>query len=450
MAAIDLLKWAATDDVYAWKYPSEGLSSFTQLIVSESQEAVFIAEGQFEGPFGPGRHTLSSKNLPVLEKLFKAPFGGKTPFTAEVWFVNRSIPLDVKWGTATPIQLLDPKFNIMLPVRAFGQYGVRVDHSIKFLKKLVGTTSQFDRSTLTSYFRGEILRQVKDLIATEIVDKQISILHISSNLNEISNALREAMKPKLEEYGLALIEFNVNSINTPEDDPAVMQLKGALSRRAELDILGTTYQQERSFDTLTAAAENTGGEGGSGLMGAGIGLGVGLGVGGPMGSAMGNLSGHLNTEGGLNCDSCNKTSPPGSKFCNGCGGGFAPASGAANPETQPAKAIECDKCSMSSPPGSKFCAVCGDPFILCPTCGTDNPDGSSNCRNCAEPMPRVCPGCDQQVAGDTKFCPKCGHKHMETCGNCSAEQPIGTRFCAECGTPISAGEDSSPQGDSDD
>jgi predicted amidophosphoribosyltransferase len=65
-------------------------------------------------------------------------------------------------------------------------------------------------------------------------------------------------------------------------------------------------------------------------------------------------------------------------------------------------------------------------------------------------MPRVCPGCDQQVAGDTKFCPKCGHKHMETCGNCSAEQPIGTRFCAECGTPISAGEDSSPQGDSDD
>jgi membrane protease subunit (stomatin/prohibitin family) len=393
--------------------------------------------------------------------LFKAPFGGKTPFTAEVWFVNRSIPLDVKWGTGTPIQLLDPKFNIMLPVRAFGQYGVRVDHSIKFLKKLVGTTSRFDRSTLTKYFRGEILRQVKDMIATEIVAKQISILHISANLNQISNALLDAMRPKLEEYGLALIEFNVNSINTPEDDPAVMQLKGALSRRAELDILGTTYQQERSFDTLTAAAENTGGEGGSGLMGAGIGLGVGLGVGAPMGSAMGNLAGHLdtggggqvaghfNTGGGLNCDSCNSTSPPGSKFCNGCGGDFAPASGAAKPEAEPAKAIECDKCSMSSPHGSKFCAVCGDPFILCPACGTDNPDGSSNCRNCAEPMPRVCPGCDQQVAGDTKFCPKCGHKHMETCGNCSAEQPLGTRFCAECGTPMSAGEDSSPQGDSD-
>ena len=149
------------DRVYAWKFPSQELSTWTQLIVNESQEAVLVRGGVMEGPFGPGRHTLSTENIPLISKLIGLPFG-RSPFTAEVWFVNRAIPLDVKWDSAEPIQLLDPKYNIMLPVSASGQFGVQVENTKKFLIKLVGVMPNFDRERLVSYFQGLILTRAKD------------------------------------------------------------------------------------------------------------------------------------------------------------------------------------------------------------------------------------------------------------------------------------------------
>ncbi len=432
MAVIEVLKWDATPDVYAYKYPSEELGTWTQLIVSESQEAVLLKEGVLVGPFGPGRHTLSTKNFPVLIDLVKKVTGDRTPFTAEVWYVNRTISLDIKWGTTDPIQVQDPKFHVMLPVRSFGQYGVQIDDAARFVKKLVGTMTGFNRDRLTAYFRGLMLTHVKDQIATAIIKRNISILEISANLTELSRDLQAAMKPLLAEYGLRLTNFYVNSINTPEDDPAVCRLKEALAKRAEMDIIGYDYTQERSFDTMQSAASNPG-SAQSGLMGAGIGLGMGLGVGGGMGSGMKQMAGQLSTEGTVSCPKCEAATPKSAKFCNECGSAMDAAT------TSSAKALACTKCGKSSPSGSNFCAVCGDPFMICPGCGANNGKDARACCECGKAMAVACPQCEKKVPGDGKFCPSCGATLVVLCGKCQAVIKDGVKFCSECGTPANGG-----------
>ena len=190
MAVIDVVSWDPMPKVLAWKYPSTELSTWTQLVVRESQEAVMLKEGKAVGPFGPGRHVLSSENFPVLNSFLKIPFG-RSPYFAEVWFVQKAFSLDVPWGTTDPIQLEDPEFHIMLPVRAFGQYGITVEDSSKFLIKMVGTLPAFTQKTLTDYFRGILVMGVKDLIAKYLVEKNISVLKISSSLSEIAEYLEE-------------------------------------------------------------------------------------------------------------------------------------------------------------------------------------------------------------------------------------------------------------------
>lgn len=268
MAVIDLVKWNGNPSILAWKFPSEELSTWTQLIVNETQEAYLVKEGVYQGPFGAGRHTLSTENIPLLRRLIGIPFGGKSPFTAEVWYINRATNLDIRWGTPDPIQLQDPKYQIMIPVRAFGQYGVRIVDAKKFLLKLVGTLPGFDVNTLSEYFKGVFTTKIKTGIATAIIKNGVSVLEISTQLEILSDMLKASLAPEMEDYGVGLAQFNIHSINVPEDDSAVITLKAALARRTEMGLLGTNYQQQRSFDVLETAAGNEGTAGG--VMGAGI------------------------------------------------------------------------------------------------------------------------------------------------------------------------------------
>ena len=379
MAVIDVVKWNAPNNVYAWKFPSEELSTWSQLIVSESQEAVLLLGGQMFGPFGPGRHTLSTENIPLLTSLIKIPFGGKSPFTAEVWFVNKTMPLDVKWGTSDPIQIMDPQFNIMVPVRAYGQFGLQIDNTKKFLIKLVGTMASFDRETMSSYFKGLILTKTKTAIASCIIKSKVPVLQISALLNDISNLLKDEISKEMSEFGIKTINFYVNSINVPENDPAVIKLKESLAKKAEMNILGFTYQQERSFDVLQGAAENSG-SGQSGLMGAGIGLGMGVGLGGSFGGMMGQMGQQLQTTGVIICSACNAQNTDKGKFCLSCGKPITEKHNASNPESD---LIECDKCKIKSKKGAKFCPNCGkDPIKKCK--------------------------CGKEISPEGKFCPDCG------------------------------------------
>lgn len=290
MSIIDRVKWDGTASQLAWKYPSQSLSTLTQLIVNETQTAFVVKDGVYDGPFGAGRHTLETRNIPLLGKLIGLPFGGQSPFSAEVWFVNRAVKLDVRWGTPDPIQLQDPKFGIMVPVRAFGQYGIEVVDSRKFLMKLVGTLPSFDAATLSEYFRGAFTTRIKSAIAAAIVNSGLSVLEVSTRLDQLSAALKEALAADIAEYGVALSQFSIESINVPETDPAVQKLKAALARRAEMNIVGFDYQQERSFDVLHAAARNEGSAGS--VLGAGLGAGMGV----AMGAAVGNTFQQLGTQ----------------------------------------------------------------------------------------------------------------------------------------------------------
>ena len=258
MAIVDVVKYNGTPDVFAWKYPSEELGTWTQLIVNESQEAILVKGGQALDIFGAGRHTLETLNIPLLRKVINLPFGGRSPFTAEIWYINKAYNLDIKWGTPTPVQIKDPQYGIFAPVRSNGAFGIHIADARKFLIKLVATMPTFDSTSITKYFRGLYVTKVKDSISNYLVHKRISILEINAYLDELSQYMKERIQPVIEEYGLELVSFYVNEISVPEEDSAIKQLKAALSKRAEMDILGYSYQQERSFDTLEGAAKNTG------------------------------------------------------------------------------------------------------------------------------------------------------------------------------------------------
>ncbi len=318
MSMINVLKWDAAPRVVAYRYPDCELNYKSQLIVTESQEAVLVKEGLFYGPIGPGRHTLETKNFPFLSKMVAAlTTNRKSPYTAEVWFLQKSVPLDLKWGTTDPVLVEDPKYHIVLPIRAFGQYGIMVSDSCRFLARLMGRLPAFTEKTLSGYFKGVIVTRAKDVIAATMAQENCSLLQIGTKLNELSGLLERRISEDLADYGVELRLFMVNSISTDDADPSVVQLKKALAKKAEMDIIGYSYAQERSFDALQAAAGNEGNAGS--VMGAGMGLGMGVGVGSPMGNAMAAIAQNINPTGAKHCVNCGTQLPPGAKFCPGCG-----------------------------------------------------------------------------------------------------------------------------------
>ena len=422
MAIVDVLKFNSDASIFAWKYPNSELATWSQLIVNESQEAVLIKNGQIADVFGPGRYTLSTDNIPILQGIINLPFGKKSPFSAEVWFINRAFSLDIKWGTTTPIQVQDPKYGVFVPMRAFGQFGIQIEDSRRFLTKLVGTMPFFNSKTLTDYFKGLYVTRVKDRLSSCLVKSKISILEINSHLDEISRELSEQLKVEFAEYGINVASFYVNDISVPENDPAVKQLKAALAKRAEMDILGYNYQQERTFDTLNTAAGNQGAAGT--VMGAGMGMGMGFGMGGVMGNAVGGMESVMSTrEEKKACPSCGAMIGASLKFCSQCG---------ADTQKKPSEQeLKCSACGGTFPAGTKFCPSCGRKINACGNCGNDIPDGVNVCPGCGQ---QLCPNCGKSLAAGAKFCLECGYAVIKKCSGCGAELAEGAKFCAECGT----------------
>lgn len=430
MAVIDVVKYNGSPDVFAWKYPSEELSTWTQLIVNESQEAVLFKGGQALDIFKAGTYTLDTKNIPILNKLINLPFGGRSPFTAEVWFVNKIVSLDIKWGTPTPIQLQDPKYKVFIPLRSFGQFGIQIDDSKKFLTSLVGTLPSFTKENIINYFRGVYLTKAKDSISTYLIKKQISVLEINAYLDELSEFLKERITPSMNEFGIKLVNFYVNDINVPESDPAVIKLKNALAKRAEMDIVGYDYAQERSFDTLEGAATNKGSNQAN-FMGAGIGLGMGAGLGRIFGTEMKNISGSINVEALRVCPNCKNKTDLSSKFCNHCG--FNMSNTTIHSSTNNNGLIKCNNCGKEYSNNVKFCPECGDSYNPCSSCHADMPKDATKCPICGKEAPTSCSKCGNLIEGTPKFCPECGNTLTKTCSSCGTIIDGTPKFCPECG-----------------
>jgi len=357
-----------------YKHPSEMLKLGSQLVVHQSQEAVFYKHGAAQDVFGPGTHTLSTYNLPLLWRLVNLPFGGDTPFAAEVYFVNKVAKLDMRWGTRAPFTLQEPKYNTVVRVRAFGQFGIRVSGSSSFITQIVGALKEdqvSDYERVSDYFRGVVMNRLQETVAQEVRDKHVSIFDLSGSLSGLSSTTNDRVRGEFDRFGIELVNFYIESISFPEEDLQIV--KQMLARRAELDVFGDRWREKRGFDVLEKAAENPGGPAGV-MAGLGAGLGAGVVMGGVMAdAAKGSMTGQQAGTGlaAVRCLGCGKDNSSDSKFCAACG--------------QSLESNKCPKCRANLAPGAKFCSSCG-----------------------SSTAPAKCPKCQQEVVPGARYCGKCG------------------------------------------
>lgn len=227
-----IIKYEGDNSTFIWKHPIEDFNFGSQLIVHESQEAVFFKDGQALDLFGPGRYTLETQQLPMLEQAYRLPTDTQGTFHSEVYFINKTVQMAIKWGTPDKIRFIDPLTGVPLEIGASGEMNVQVDNSRKLLIKLVGTMKGvaweegpgFTKS-LQSSFRPLITNAVKVNLPEVIKNEAIDLLEIDSKLDVISEVLRGKISVGFEEYGLAIPQLFVTGVSLPEDDPNFKRIK---------------------------------------------------------------------------------------------------------------------------------------------------------------------------------------------------------------------------------
>lgn len=313
----DIIKYEGDNTTFIWKHPCEDFNSLTQLIVHESQEAIFFMNGQALDLFGAGRYTLETQNIPLIGKALNKATNDKTPFHCEVYFINKTEQMAIKWGTDSKVQFMEPTYNFPISIGASGEMSLRAEDSRKLLIKLVGTENFLGQANLTRYFRAFLMTKVKSYLAQVIREQKISIFEIDERLNELSSALIKMLQPDFADYGVALERFFITTIVKPDGESAYEKFK-SLHFRQYADIAeaklrqqtavieaeteaqrtviasqamatkraqeGYTYQQERGFDVAQDVAKN---EAVGQFTNMGVGFGTMAGVGGAVGGVVG-------------------------------------------------------------------------------------------------------------------------------------------------------------------
>lgn len=455
-----IIKYEGDNETLVWKHPIEDFNLGSQLIVHESQEAIFFRDGQALDLFGPGRYTLETQQLPILEKLYQLPTDTEGTFHSEVYFVNRTTQMGIKWGTDSKVRLFDPMTGMFIELGASGEFSIRVTNSRKLLLKLIGTTGELKQDAILGgsgkgLFRSLVMTQVKSYLAAAIRENSINVLEIDERLLELSDALRERINSRLTEYGLEMPEFFVSRVVTPDDDPNFRKMKEQFAEQylgvrqeqirknvavaeaerkaveaqtaAQMKIIGARgdaealkiqKQAEAEAYRMQAAAEaeemrmkgytyqqETARKVGLEAMQNGI---TGTGVAGGLGdiAGLGVTLGAMGSVMGMTKEALN------------------PVMETAKQVGQTVGAVEssgwdCPECGTKNIQ-SKFCPECGakkperKQGWTCPNCGTQNIQ-SKFCPECGCKQPSLawdCPECG--TTGITsKFCPECGHKREE-------------------------------------
>lgn len=321
----EIIKYEGDNSTFIWKHPCEDFNSLTQLIVHESQEAVFFMNGQALDLFGPGRYTLETQNIPLISKALNRATGDKTPFHCEVYFINKTEQMSIKWGTDSKVQYVDPIYGFPISIGASGEMSLRAEDSRKLLIKLVGTENFLGQQKLVSFFRAFLMTRVKTYIAQVMKTNAINIFEIDENLTSFSDNIKKLLVPDFSDYGINLERFFVTTIVKPDGDRqyekfkelhfrqyadiaeaklrqqtaiinaeteaqrTVIDSKAQATKRAQE---GYTYAQERGFDVAEQVAQN---EAVGQFTNMGVGLGTMAGVGGAVGSVVGNaVNGAMN------------------------------------------------------------------------------------------------------------------------------------------------------------
>lgn len=321
----EIIKYEGDNGTFIWKHPCEDFNSMTQLIVHESQEAIFFMNGQALDLFGPGRYTLETQNIPLIGKVLNRATGDKTPFHCEVYFINKTEQMSIKWGTDSKVQYIEPTYGFPISIGASGEMSLRVEDSRKLLVRLVGTERDLSQQKLVGFFRAFLMTRVKTYIAQVMKTNAINIFEIDENLTMFSENIHKLLIPDFLGYGVSLERFFVTNIARPDGDRQYEKFKELHFRqyadiaeaklRQQTDLIyaqteaqkviidsqaqatkraqeGYTYQQERGFDVATEAARN---EAVGQFTNLGVGLGTMAGVGGAVGGVVGSaVSGALN------------------------------------------------------------------------------------------------------------------------------------------------------------
>lgn len=321
MALVNIIKYEGDNTTFVWKHPKTDFNTMSQLIVHENQEAVFFKNGQSLDLFESGKYTLSTENIPILRNFINIPTDGKTPFHCEVYFINKTHQMAVKWGTDSQVQYMDPTYKFPLQIGASGEMVLSVCDSKKLLVKIVGTENILTQEGLVRKFRSFLMSKVKPYIANAMQNATYSIFEVDSHMAEFSNDLQNMLVPDFKDYGISLEKFFVTTIAKPESDVAYKKFKEIHIRQysdiaeaklrqqteiinaeteAQVTIIesqaiaqkraqeGYTYSQERGFDVAEKVAEN---EAVGQFTNLGVGLGTIAGVGGAVGGVVGGMMG---------------------------------------------------------------------------------------------------------------------------------------------------------------
>lgn len=341
-----------------------------QLIVQESQSAVFFRDGKALDTFGPGRHTLTTLNVPLLTRLLSIPFGGESPFTAAVVFVARNTFQDMKWGTKEPIPFRDTELY-MVRLRAFGKYSFRVADPALFVNSIVGTRGLMTTQSLGEYLRDIVVSRLNDLLGENLK----TVFDLPAQYDELAAGVKARVAEDFAKQGLELVDMLISAITPPEEVQKKIDERASMSAVGDMD----KYMRYKAAEAMQDAAKQPGG-----AAGAGMGLGMGFGFGQVMADGIrggGQQGGQQQGQGGgaaaqgVPCPKCGTPNASGVKFCGNCG---------ANTQVQQAATVTCPNCQAQAQAGAKFCNNCGQSLEpkACKNCNTPVPPGVKFCGNC--------------------------------------------------------------------
>ena len=350
------------------RLPQEGSGEIkygAQLIVRESQAAVFFYKGKAVGVFGPGRHTLKTLNIPILTKIASLPWGMESPLRAEVYFINLKTFTNLKWGTRDPVAFKDDELGL-IRLRAFGVFNLQVAQPVLFINRLVGTQGIYTTEAVEEYLNRVIVSRFNDYLGEKID----SLLELPSKYDEMSNALVERVQDDFSHFGIQLTHLYINAITPP---PEVQQAIDDRSRMGVFEDMDKLMQMKAAM-AMEKAAEAEGG--------AGMGMGAGMGIMMPAMFAQ-YFSGAQKAQAGgaapdpIQCPECHSSVPTEAKFCPECG-------------HQLVVFDQCVNCNKNLAPNAKFCPRCGqkvaqtEKIVACEACGAENLTGAKFCNECGE------------------------------------------------------------------
>lgn len=349
---LKVIEWQDNSkDTLVYKYPMDGrhIMRGSKLTVRESQIAIFVNKGQIADIFEPGMYSLETSNLPILTQLLSLPYGFKSPFYADVYFINTK-QFNSKWGTSNPIAMRDKEFGT-IRIRGFGTYAFKVDNPKVFLEELFGTNSTFVTSDIDQYLKSMLVSCISDTIA----ESKISALDMACNLLEFSDVVKETIATKFTSLGLKITNFVIENVSFPE------QVEKAIDTRSSMGVLGDTMDDYVRYTTVNAMSEAAKNPNGGNLANAGIGLGAGL--------AMADM-------------------------------------------VKEARTTKKEEKAVSSQEGEKETPVKKTKTKFCNECGAEVPARAKFCNECGAKQnnEHVCPTCGAKVSASAKFCDECGTK----------------------------------------